>query len=98
MEPIGSMETMTKTTTITISDHTRQELLRIGAELQARRGQKVDYEDVIEYLISKARTNPELFKAATSPKGVASEELRKIMRKGREEDRRHEEELERRFT
>jgi predicted CopG family antitoxin len=92
------METMTKTTTITISDHTRRELLKIGAELQARRGQKMDYEDVIEYLISKARVNPELFKAATAPKGVASEELRKIMREGREEDRRHEEELERRYT
>jgi hypothetical protein len=45
------MET-TSSTTITISERTRQELLRVAGELQAKRGRKVDYEDVIEYLLS----------------------------------------------
>jgi predicted CopG family antitoxin len=91
------MEIM-KTTTITISDRTRQELLRIAADLQAKRGKKIDYEDVIEYLILKAKSNIELFRRATAPTGVSSAELQKILREGRAEDRRGEEELERRFT
>jgi len=85
-------------TTITISDATRRELLKIAAELQAKREKKIDYEDVIEYLIQKSRRNPALFKAATSPKGVSSEELQEALRKGRAEDRRHEEEIEHRYS
>ena len=90
------MEAM-KMTTITISEKTRNELLKIAAELQLKRGEKVDYEDVIEYLILKAQRNLMLFRRATEPKGVSSEELQRTLREGREEDRRHEESLERRY-
>ncbi len=91
------MEVM-NSTTITISERTRKELLKIAAELQAERGKKIDYEDVIEYMIQKTRRNLELFKMATMPKGVPSSELQRMLREGRAEDRRHEEELERRYT
>ncbi len=91
------MEVM-NSTTITISERTRKELLKIAAELQAERGKKIDYEDVIEYMIQKTRRNLELFKVATEPKGVPSSELQRMLREGRAEDRRHEEELERRYT
>jgi hypothetical protein len=90
------MELM-KSTTITISEKTRQELLKVAAELQLKRREKVDYEAAIEYLIQKSRRNLELFRKATEPKGVTSEELRRAMREGREEDRRHEKALERRY-
>ncbi len=39
----------------------------------------------------------ELLRRATEPKNVSSEELQKTLREGRAEDRRHEEELERRY-
>lgn len=83
-------------TTITISDRTRRELLKVGAELQAQRGKKVDYEDVIEYLLAETRRSPDLLRRATSPKGVSDEALRTALSEGRAEDRRHEDELERR--
>ncbi len=86
----------TETTTITISDRTRRELLKLAAELQSKRGERVDYDGAIEYLILKSRRNLELLRKATEPKGVSSEELRKTLREGRAEDGRHEEELERR--
>ena len=91
------MEIM-KTTTITISEKTRGELLKIAAELQSKSGSKTDYEDVLTYLIARSRRNPELLKRATEPTGVTSEELREELRRGREEDRRHEQELERRYS
>lgn len=96
MVSIGSMELM-NSTTITISDRTRRELLKVAAELQSKLGKKIDYEDVIEYLLMKTRRNPELLKIATAPKGVPSSELQKLLKEGRAEDRRHEEELERRY-
>jgi len=86
-----------KVTTITISDRTRRELLKVAAELQSRRGEKVDYEDAIEYLILKSRRNPELLRKAMVGSGIPSEEFRKTLQEGRAEDRRHEEELERRY-
>jgi predicted CopG family antitoxin len=86
------------TTTITISERTRRELLKVAAELQARRGRKTDYEDVIEYLLAKTRRNPDLLRRATSPKGIPISDLHRLLEKGRAEDRRHEEELERYFA
>lgn len=90
------METM-KMTTITISEKTRSELLKVAAELQSKRGKKVDYEEAIEWLILKSRRNPELLRRAMIKSGVSSEEFRETLRRGREEDRRHEEALERRY-
>jgi predicted CopG family antitoxin len=88
------METM-KMTTITISEKTRGELLKVAAELQSKRGEKVDYEDAIEWLLLRSKRNPEFLRRAMVGSGVPSEEFRKILREGREEDRRHEEALER---
>jgi hypothetical protein len=90
------METM-KMTTITISEKTRSELLKVAAEIQSKTGKKVDYEEAIEYLIRKAQRNLALFRLATESKGVSSDELQRTLREGREEDRRHEESLERRY-
>ena len=90
------METM-KMTTITISEKTRQELLKVAAELQSKRGEKVNYQDAIEYLILKSRRRPELLRRAMIGSGIPSEELQKTLREGRAEDKKHEEELERRY-
>jgi predicted CopG family antitoxin len=90
------METM-KMTTITISEKTRQELLKVAAELQSKRGEKVNYQDAIEYLISKSRRNPELLRRAMIGSEIPPEEFRKTLREGRAEDKKHEEELERRY-
>ncbi|MDG7022297.1 MAG: hypothetical protein JRN07_02735 [Nitrososphaerota archaeon] len=88
------METMGMTT-ITISEKTKSDLLRVAAELQARTGKKVGYEGAIEYLIAKDQRNLELFRKAVAPKGVGSEELQQALREGRAEDKRHDEFLER---
>jgi hypothetical protein len=90
------METM-KMTTITISEKTRGDLLKVAAELQSKSGKKVDYEEAIEWLILKSRRNPELLRRAMVNSGVPPEEFRETLRQGREEDRRHEEALERRY-
>lgn len=91
------MELM-KSTTITISDKTRKELLKVAGELQQLRGKKMDYEDVIEYLLQKRGKDERLLRSAVIHTGRTSEEIREALRQGRAEDRRGEEELERRYT
>jgi hypothetical protein len=91
------MESM-NSTTITISSRTRRELLKVAGELQQKRGKKVDYEDVIEYLLQRGGRNVTLLRAASVPTGRTSEEIREALRQGRAEDRRKEEELERRYA
>ena len=84
------------TTTISISEKTRKELLTIVALLQSNRGERVDYDAAIEYLISKSKKSPELLRRAMIGTGLRFEELRKALHEGRGEDKRHEEEPERR--
>ncbi len=85
-------------TTITISDDLKRELLKVAARLQASSGQKVDYDDVLRFLVGKATRNIDLFRQACSPTGASSAELRKQIRKGREEDKRKENVLEREYS
>ena len=91
------MESM-DSTTITISGRTRRELLRVAGELQLKRGKRVDYEDVIEYLLAKSIKDERLVMQAVKPTGRSSAELQEALRQGRSEDRRGEEELERRYS
>jgi len=91
------MELM-QSTTITISDKTRKELLRVAGVLQQQRGKKVDYEDVIQYLLQKRGKDERLLRSAVIHTGRTSEEIRDALRQGRAEDRRGEEELERRYS
>ena len=91
------MELM-QSTTITISDKTRKELLRVAGLLQLQRGKKVDYEDVIQYLLQKGGRDEKLLRSAVIHTGWTSEEIREALNKGRAEDRRGEEGLERRYT
>lgn len=86
-----------KMTTITISENTKKELLKVAADLQSKSGKKVDYEEAIRYLIAKSERNLVLFRSATAPKGVTTEELQQALREGRVEDKRREEFLEREF-
>ena len=85
-------------TTITISDDLKKELLKVAARLQASSGQRVDYDDVLRFLVSKATRNLDLFREACAPTGVSSAQLRKQLRKGREEDKRKEHVLEREYS
>ena len=85
-------------TTITISEDLKKDLLRVAARLQASRGQKIDYDDVLRYLVRKATRNMALFRQACAPTGVSSHELRKQLARGREEDRKKELNLERRHS
>ena len=91
------MESMSSTT-ITISERTRRELLRVAGELQLRRGKKVDYEDAIEYLLSRTGKSEKLLMEAVKATGRSSAEIAEALRKGRAEDTRGEHELERRYT
>jgi hypothetical protein len=91
------MESMSSTT-ITISERTRRELLRVAGELQLRRGKKVDYEDVIEYLLSRTGKSERLLLEAVNATGRSSAEIADALRNGRGEDARSERELERRYT
>jgi hypothetical protein len=85
------------TTTITVSDALRAQLVRLAADLQRKIGRKVDYEDVIRYLISKNQRNDRLLWEACAPVSASVKEFRAELRKGRAEDRERETKLERRY-
>lgn len=91
------METMTATT-ITISEDLKRELLRVAARLQASRGEKIDYDDVLRFLVRKATRNMDLFHQACTPTGVSSRELAQELKKGRSLDRKREQILERGYS
>ncbi len=74
-------------TTITVSEEVKRELLKVAARLQASKGEKIDYEDVLRYLIQRATRNLDLFHQACSPTGVSSRQLRQQLKKGRREDK-----------
>ena len=84
-------------TRITISEDLKRELLRVAARLQASRGNKIDYDDVLRFLVRKATRNMDLFHQDCSPTGVPSRELGRELRKGRSLDRKRELALERRY-
>jgi hypothetical protein len=88
-----------KSTKMTISGKTHKELLRVAGELEQLRKRKVDYDDVIQYLLQKEKGKDEkLLRSAVIQTGLTSEEIREALRQGRAEDRRGEEELERPYT
>jgi len=72
--------------TITISEKTRRELLKAAGELQQKRGEKVDYDDVMEYLLRRTGKDEELLRAAVVPTGCSSAETRKALSEGRAEE------------
>jgi predicted CopG family antitoxin len=95
--PIVSMEIMTPTTII-ISDEVKRELLKVAAELQASRREKIDYDDVLRFLVKRATRNLDLFRQACSPTGRSSEQLKEALRKGRAEDKNREQSLKRKYS
>ncbi len=95
--PIVSIDSM-GSTTITVSDSLRAQLVKVAAELQIKLGRKVDYEDAIRYLMSKSRKDVKLLREACAPVGISGKEFRRELRKGRAEDREQEERLERRYS
>lgn len=64
--------------TIYVSPETKKELIKISGELQARWGHRVNFDDVIKFLIKCYRSRQrrkELFELFTSPiPGVSFEE------------------------
>lgn len=78
-------------TTIAVDDDVRDELLRISAELQLKLGRRVNYNDVLRYLIENRAKRPELLDRAVV-KGLDSERL---IRELHEERKRDDEKLER---
>jgi hypothetical protein len=86
------------TTTISISDKLRKELLRVAAQLQARSGEKVDYDQVVSYLLSRVRRDEQLFKKACAPVPLDLSSTRDELRRGRAEDQRREGALEAKYS
>jgi len=86
------------TTTISISDKLRKELLRVAAQLQARSGEKVDYDQVVSYLLSRVRRDEQLFKKACAPVDLDLSSIGDELRRGRAEDERREGALEAKYS
>lgn len=84
--------------TIAISKETRRKLLEIASELQKNSEKKLDFEDVIEYLITlheHKMKKPELFEAFCRPiEKVSFEEIYGELIK----ERRRDEELQERYS
>ena len=55
------------TTTISVKEQVRDELLKIAAELQMKERRKVDLNDAIEYLIARKTKRPDLLDRACRP-------------------------------
>jgi hypothetical protein len=85
-------------TTISISEDLRKQLLKIAADLQARTGEKVDYAEVVRYLISRVARDEQLFKQACAPVDVDASGIKEEFRKGRAEDRKREETFEAKYA
>ena len=86
------------TTTISISDKLRKELLRVAAQLQARSGEKVDYDQVVSYLLSRMRRDEQSFKRACAPVSLDLSSMRNGLQRGRAEDHRREKALEGKYS
>jgi hypothetical protein len=86
------------TTTISISEDLRKQLLKVAAELQARTGENVDYDKVVRYLLSRVVRHEQLLKQACAPVDVDMSKVREELRKGRKEDRRRERAFEVKYT
>jgi hypothetical protein len=82
------------TTTISISEDLRKQLLKVAAELQAKTGEKTDYDEVVRYLLSRVARDEQLFRQACAPVDVDLSRVRAELRKGRAEDKRGEEAFE----
>ncbi|BAK54383.1 hypothetical protein [Sulfurisphaera tokodaii] len=69
--------------TIRVSKEVKRELLKIMGELQIERGEKVDFNDVIEYLLSLyRRKNPEILRRMVGlVPNISYEDLRKERKK-----------------
>ena len=85
-------------TTISISEDLRKQLLKFAAELQARTGEKVDYDEVVRYLLSRVARDEQLFKQACAPVDLDLSKVRAELRKGRAEDKRREEAFEAKYA
>jgi predicted CopG family antitoxin len=89
--PIIIAITVIDMTTIAVDDDVRDELLRISAELQLKLGHRVNYNDVIRYLIESRLKRPELLERAV----VRGQDSETLQRELHEERRRDEAKLER---
>jgi predicted CopG family antitoxin len=89
--PIIIAITVIDMTTIAVDDDVRDELLRISAELQLKLGHRVNYNDVIRYLIESRLKRPELLERAV----VRGQDSETHQRELHEERRRDEAKLER---
>jgi hypothetical protein len=85
-------------TTISISEDLRKQLLKVAAELQARSGEKVDYDEVVRYLLSRVARDEQLFKQACAPVDVDASKMKEEFRKGRAEDKKREEAFEAKYA
>lgn len=73
------------TTTISVKEQVRDELLKVAAQLRLKEGRKVDLNDAIEYLLAKKTKRPDLLARASSPPGDVDKALAEL-KKGRKED------------
>lgn len=72
-------------TTIAVDDDVRDDLLRISAELQLKLGRRVNYNDVLRYLLTSHGKRPECLKKAVI-KGLDSNNLIQELRNERIKD------------
>ena len=76
-----------KRTTISISESVKKELLREMSKLQLKWGKRVDFEDIIWFLIMQNRKKPELLEEACKPiEGISAETvIKELIRERRTE-------------
>ena len=72
-------------TTIAVDDDVKKELLKLSAQLQLKLGRRIDFNDVLRYLLKSQLKRPELLDKAVI-NGLDSKILRDELNKERKRD------------
>ena len=72
-------------TTIAVDDDVKKELLKLSAQLQLKLGRRIDFNDVLRYLLKSQLKRPELLDKAVI-NGLDSKTLRDELNKERKKD------------
>lgn len=78
------------TTTVSITEEVKEKLVRVAADLQKKKGRRVDLNETIDYLLSTAREKrPDLLeKALTSIPHDFDRDYKLLMKERRSDDHR----------
>jgi hypothetical protein len=76
------------TTTVSITEEVREKLVKIAADLQKKKGKRVDLNEAIEYLVSNSKQakRPDLLEKALAPPHDFNRDYRELTDERRKDE------------